>query len=236
MYWERGDERRIYFGARNWFYALDADHRKAHRRRSAGRAGSTCAKASRAATAHHQHRREHARRVLRRSADPRLARARSLPSAPGDIRAFDVHTGTSAGRFTRSRIRASSATTPGRRTRGSTAAAPTRGPVCRWMRSAGWCSRRRLGVLRFLRRQPARRQPVRQHDHLPEGGDRRARLALPGHQARPLGPRLPRPAHARHDHAATAGARDASRRSAKNGARLRLRSRDRQAGLPDARR
>ncbi len=25
MYWERGDQQRIYFGARNWFYALDAN-------------------------------------------------------------------------------------------------------------------------------------------------------------------------------------------------------------------
>ena len=24
MYWERGSERRIYFGARHWLYALDA--------------------------------------------------------------------------------------------------------------------------------------------------------------------------------------------------------------------
>src|SRR5262245_19817140 len=24
MYWERGDERRVYFGARQWLYALDA--------------------------------------------------------------------------------------------------------------------------------------------------------------------------------------------------------------------
>ena len=25
MYWERGTDRRIYFGARNWLYALDAN-------------------------------------------------------------------------------------------------------------------------------------------------------------------------------------------------------------------
>ena len=93
MYWERGDERRIYFGARHWLYALDATHRQADR----------------------ELRRERPRRPAPRLRGPRPGRVsirvntpgvfygdllilgsvvpEGLPSAPGDIRAFDVHTG-----------------------------------------------------------------------------------------------------------------------------------------------
>jgi quinoprotein glucose dehydrogenase len=93
MYWERGDQRRIYFGARNWFYALDADTGKPVA--TFGRQG---------------------RIDLRdgfKERDPRTISIgvntpgvffgdllilgsvvpEGLPSAPGDIRAFDVNTG-----------------------------------------------------------------------------------------------------------------------------------------------
>ena len=93
MYWERGDERRLYFGARHWLYALDA------------RTGRPLAGFG-----------ERGRIDLRqgfRGRDPRSVSIgvntpgvfyrdllilgsvvpEGLPSAPGDIRAFDVHTG-----------------------------------------------------------------------------------------------------------------------------------------------
>ncbi len=93
MYRERGDQRRVYFGARNWFYALDADTGKPVA--TFGRQG---------------------RIDLRdgfKDRDPRTISIgvntpgvfygdllilgsvvpEGLPSAPGDIRAFDVNTG-----------------------------------------------------------------------------------------------------------------------------------------------
>ena len=93
MYWERGDERRIYFGAKHWLYALDAGTGRPLR--SFGQQG---------------------RIDLRRGFRGRSPHAVSLgvntpgvfykdliivgsvvpeglPSTPGDIRAFDVHTG-----------------------------------------------------------------------------------------------------------------------------------------------
>jgi len=93
MYRERGDQRRIYFGARSWFYALDADTGKPVA--TFGRQG---------------------RIDLRdgfKDRDPRTISIgvntpgvfygdllilgsvvpEGLPSAPGDIRAFDVNTG-----------------------------------------------------------------------------------------------------------------------------------------------
>jgi quinoprotein glucose dehydrogenase len=93
MYWERGDDRRIYFGARNWLYALDAGTGKPIPRFGKG-----------------------GRIDLRegfRGRDPRTISVglntpgvfygdlmivgsivpEGLPSAPGDIRAFDVNTG-----------------------------------------------------------------------------------------------------------------------------------------------
>ena len=93
MYWERGAERRIYFGARHWLYALDANTGKALP--GFGQQG---------------------RIDLRqgfRGRDPRTISVgvntpgvffgdllilgsvvpEGLPSAPGDIRAFDIHTG-----------------------------------------------------------------------------------------------------------------------------------------------
>ncbi|HXE80211.1 MAG TPA: PQQ-binding-like beta-propeller repeat protein [Vicinamibacterales bacterium] len=93
MYWERGEERRIYFAARHWLYALDA--RTGRPIASFGQGG---------------------RIDLRegfKGRDPRTLSVglntpgvfygdlliigsvvpEGLPSAPGDIRAFDVHTG-----------------------------------------------------------------------------------------------------------------------------------------------
>jgi quinoprotein glucose dehydrogenase len=93
MYWERGAERRIYFGAQHWLYALDASTGKPLAR--FGQDG---------------------RIDLRegfRGRDPRAISVgvntpgvfygdllilgsivpEGLPSAPGDIRAFDVHSG-----------------------------------------------------------------------------------------------------------------------------------------------
>lgn len=93
MYWERGNDRRIYFGARHWFYALDANTGKPIPGFGDG-----------------------GRIDLRqgfRERDPRTLNVgvntpgvfygdllilgsivpEGLPSAPGDIRAFDVHTG-----------------------------------------------------------------------------------------------------------------------------------------------
>jgi quinoprotein glucose dehydrogenase len=93
MYWERGDDRRIYFGARNWLYALDA---------STGKPIPTFGKGGRIDL-----------RKGFRGRDPRTISVglntpgvfygdlmivgsivpEGLPSAPGDIRAFDVNTG-----------------------------------------------------------------------------------------------------------------------------------------------
>src|SRR4029453_9835567 len=93
MYWEGGDERRIYFGTRHWLYALDA--RTGKPIESFGQDG---------------------RIDLREGFKERDARTLSvgvntpgvfygdllilgsivpegLPSAPGDIRAFNIHTG-----------------------------------------------------------------------------------------------------------------------------------------------
>ena len=93
MYWERGSERRVYFGARHWLYALDATTGRPLQRFG-----------------------ERGRVDLRKGfkgRDPRSVSigvntpgvfygdllilgsvvSEGLPSAPGDIRAFDVHTG-----------------------------------------------------------------------------------------------------------------------------------------------
>ena len=93
MYWERGDQQRIYFGARNWFYALDA---------TTGKPVATFGRQGRIDL-----------REGFRGRDPRTISIgvntpgvfygdllilgsvvpEGLPSAPGDIRAFDVNTG-----------------------------------------------------------------------------------------------------------------------------------------------
>ena len=143
MYWERGDERRIYFGARHWLYALDATTGKPIAELRPERPDRPARGLRGPRSAHAQRRRQHAGRLLRRSADPRLDRARrAAVGARRHPRVRRPHRASRTGRSTRSRIRASSATTPGRRTRGSTAAAPTRGRACRSTRSAGSSSRR----------------------------------------------------------------------------------------------
>ena len=93
MYWERGSERRVYFGARHWLYALDA---------TTGRPVASFGRQGRIDL-----------REGFRGRDPRAISVglntpgvfygdllilgslvpEGLPSAPGDIRAFDVHTG-----------------------------------------------------------------------------------------------------------------------------------------------
>jgi quinoprotein glucose dehydrogenase len=93
MYWERGDQQRIYFGARNWFYALDA---------TTGKPIATFGRQGRIDL-----------REGFKGHDPRTLSIgvntpgvvygdllilgsvvpEGLPSAPGDIRAFDVNTG-----------------------------------------------------------------------------------------------------------------------------------------------
>lgn len=93
MFWERGSDRRIYFGARHWLYALDAttgkplagfgqqgriDLRKGFRQRDP-RAISVGVNTPGVF---------YGDLLILGSVVPE-----GLPSAPGDIRAFDVHTG-----------------------------------------------------------------------------------------------------------------------------------------------
>ena len=78
--------------------------------------------------------------------------------------------------------------------------------------------RHRIGRVRLLRRQPPRRQPVREHHPVPARGDRRARVALPGREARRVGPRLSRLACARSRSTRTAAAATSSRRSPRTAA------------------
>jgi quinoprotein glucose dehydrogenase len=93
MYWERGDERRIYFAARNWLYALDAktgkplmtfgqDGRIDLREGFEGREPSTLSVGVNTPGVFYQD------LLIVGSIVPE-----GLPSAPGDIRAFDVNTG-----------------------------------------------------------------------------------------------------------------------------------------------
>jgi quinoprotein glucose dehydrogenase len=93
MYWERGGERRIYFAARHWLYSLDArtgkpltrfgedgrvDLRRGFRERDAD--GLSVGVNTPGVF--------HGDLLILGSIVPE-----ALPSAPGDIRAFDVHTG-----------------------------------------------------------------------------------------------------------------------------------------------
>ena len=129
MYWERGDERRIYFAVRHWLYALDARTGKPLAGFGQERPHRPAPGLPRPRSAHAQHRREHAGRVLRRPAHPRLRRARGAARRRRATSAPSTSTPAgSGGPSTRSRTRASSATTPGRRTPGATPAAPTPGP------------------------------------------------------------------------------------------------------------
>ena len=93
MYWERGEERRIYFAARHWLYALDArtgkpvssfgkDGRIDLRDGFVGRDARTLSVGLNTPGVFWKH------LLIIGSIVPE-----GLPSAPGDIRAFDVDTG-----------------------------------------------------------------------------------------------------------------------------------------------
>jgi quinoprotein glucose dehydrogenase len=93
MYWERGDQRRIYFAYRHWLYALDArsgkplptfgeDGRIDLRQGFRGREPWTLSVGVNTPGVFHGD------LLILGSIVPE-----SLPSAPGDIRAFDIHTG-----------------------------------------------------------------------------------------------------------------------------------------------
>jgi quinoprotein glucose dehydrogenase len=93
MYWERGSERRLYFAARHWLYALDA--RTGRPLAGFGQAGRIDLR---------EGFRERDTRTLSVGVNtPGVFHGdllilgsivpEGLPSAPGDIRAFDVHTG-----------------------------------------------------------------------------------------------------------------------------------------------
>ena len=78
----------------------------------------------------------------------------TLPATPGDIRAYNVRTGTLQWTFHTIPVRANSVMTPGPRTRGNTLAAPTtarprRGRKARTRLRTDW-----IGSIRFLRRGP----------------------------------------------------------------------------------
>ena len=106
------------------------EHGKAARRLRAARPHRPAPGLRGTRPARAQRRRQHARRVLRRPADPRLDRAgRAAVGARRHPRLRRRHRRPDSGPSTRSRIPASSATTPGRRTPGRTQAAPTRGPA-----------------------------------------------------------------------------------------------------------
>ena len=93
MYWERGDQRRIYFGARHWLYALDA--RTGQPVPGFGSGGRVDLREG------FRGRNPHAVSIGVNT--PGVFNgdllilgsivAEGLPSAPGDIRAFDVNTG-----------------------------------------------------------------------------------------------------------------------------------------------
>ena len=115
------------------------------------------------------------------------------------------------GRSTSCRGRASSATTPGATTRGSTPATSARGRCI----DGGRGARLRLHPAdradqRLLRRPPARRQPVLRRAGRARREDRQARLALPDRPPRPLGLR---PAGAADRSATSPSTAGASRRS-----------------------
>lgn len=93
MYWERGEQRRIYFGARHWLYALDA----ATGRPLAGFGQQGRIDLRQGFRGRNPHAVSigvntpgvfHGDLLILGSVVPE-----GLPSAPGDIRAFDVHTG-----------------------------------------------------------------------------------------------------------------------------------------------
>ena len=163
-------------------------HRSSRRPRPAGRGP--------------ERQREHAGRGLRGPADHRRSVPETLPGTPGHIRAFDVNTGKlrwifhtipQPGEFGYDTWPKECIQALRRRQRvGRRHGRSETGDGLR---------RHRLGVVRFLRRQPARRQPVRQLRARARRAHRQARLAFPGHQARRVGLGLPGGAEPRHRHA-----------------------------------
>ena len=93
MYWERGNERRIYFGARHWLYALDANTGKplasfGHDGRIDLRRGFRGRDPGAISVGLNTPGVFFGDLLILGSIVPE-----GLPSAPGDIRAFDIHTG-----------------------------------------------------------------------------------------------------------------------------------------------
>ena len=129
------------------------------------------------------------------------------PSAPGHVRAYDVRTGA---------IRWTFHTIPGPGEPGHETWPPeawkTVGGANAWSGISVDHARGLVFVptgspgLGLLGRRPPRREPLRQLRPRAAGGDRRARLALPGRPPRPVGPRPAAGARARHGEA-RAGAR-----------------------------
>ena len=173
-------------------------------------------------------------RRLSRPADPRHARPRGagplLPGARPRLRRahrrdpVDVPHDPGAGR---ARLRHLARRRVEDRRRRERLERDQRGPGARSRLPAD-----RLAGVGLLGRRPPRRRPLRQLRARPEGGHRRARLALPGRAPRPVGSRP----------AAGARARDREARGARGGrrlpghevgARVRLRPRDGRAALPD---
>ena len=157
-------------------------------------------------------------RHLQGSAHRRRPRRRSAAALAGrHPRLRRPHAARCAGRSTRFRIPASSATTPGRSARGN-----TRGGANNWAgmaldeRTRHRLRPDRIGGLRFLRRQPPRRQSFANSPARARRRHRQARLALPGRPPRHLGPRLPVAAdpgdgHARRPDGSTPSRRPPSR-------------------------
>ena len=235
MYWERGSDRRIYFGARHWLYALDAttgkplpgfgvdgriDLRQGFRERDP-RAISVGVNTPGVFFGD---------LLILGSVVPE-----GLPSAPGDIRAFDVHTGAQKWTF-------HTIPHPGEfgydtwpKDAWKYSGGANAGPACRSIERAGSCS------------SPPGRRPTT--STAATGTATTCSRTRSCASARDTGERVwhfqgvkhdvwdrdfPAAARARHDHAATAADR---RRRADREERphLRPRARDRRAALPDAR-
>ena len=93
MYWERGDQRRVYFGVRHWLYALDATTGTpvtsfGQRGRIDLRAGFQGRDPRTISIGVNSPGVFYRDLLILGSVVPE-----GLPSAPGDIRAFDIHTG-----------------------------------------------------------------------------------------------------------------------------------------------
>ena len=149
---------------------------------------------------------------------PRQAVRRRCPASPGHIRAYDVKTGKQRwifhtiphpGEFGYDTWPKDAYKLNGRRERV--------GGVVVDAQNADGIRRNRLRVVRFLRREPARRQPVRQLRAGAGRAHRQARLAFSGRQARRLGLRFSRRAEPGDRRSATAARWPRWRRSPSTG-------------------